>query len=61
MTTESIIWLIPLPPLLAFFLIILLTNKRKALSHTVAIGAAALSWLGGMIVFVRAVGVEHFI
>jgi NADH-quinone oxidoreductase subunit L len=60
MSSESIIWLIPLPPLLAFFLIILFTNKSKALSHTVAIGAAALSWLGGMVVFFRAVGVEHF-
>ena len=60
MSTESIIWLIPLPPLLAFFLIVLFTNKSKVLSHSVAIGAAALSWLGGMVVFFQAVGVEHF-
>ena len=60
MTTESIIWLIPLPPLLAFFLIILFTNKNKVISHTVAIGAALLSWLGGMIVFFQALKVEHF-
>ncbi|HNK63084.1 MAG TPA: NADH-quinone oxidoreductase subunit L, partial [Anaerolineales bacterium] len=59
MTTESLIWLIPLPPALAFFLIVLFTNKSKALSHTVAVGAAFLSWLGAMIVFVRALGVEH--
>ena len=51
MTTELLIWLIPLPPILAFFLIILFTNRNKALSHTVAIGAAFLSWLGAMIVF----------
>ena len=56
MTIESLIWLIPLPPILAFFLIVLFTNRNKALSHSVAIGAAFLSWLGGMIVFVRAVG-----
>ncbi len=56
MTIESLIWLIPLPPILAFFLIILFTNRNKALSHSMAIGAAFLSWLGGMIVFVRAVG-----
>jgi NADH-quinone oxidoreductase subunit L len=59
MTTETLIWLIPLPPLLAFFLILLFTNRSKALSHTIAVGAALLSWLGSMIVFVRALGVEH--
>jgi len=59
MTIEMLIWLIPLPPLLAFFLIILFTNKNKALSHWVAVGAAALSWLGSMIVFMRALKVEH--
>jgi NADH-quinone oxidoreductase subunit L len=59
MATETLIWLIPLPPALAFFLIVLFTNKSKALSHTVAVGAAALSWLGSMVVFFRALGVEH--
>src|SRR5215212_10228613 len=59
MTTETLIWLIPLPPILAFFLIVLVTNRSKALSHTIAVGAALLSWLGSMIVFVRALGVEH--
>ena len=59
MTTETLIWLIPLPPLLAFFVIVLLTNRNKTLSHTLAVGAAALSWLGSMIVFFRAIGTEH--
>ena len=59
MTTETLIWLIPLPPLLAFFLIVLFTNKSKALSHTIGVGAAALSFIGSMVVFVRALGVEH--
>ncbi|HEX9615887.1 MAG TPA: proton-conducting transporter membrane subunit [Anaerolineales bacterium] len=59
MTTESIIWLLPLPPLLAFFLIVLFTNRNKALSHTIAVGAALLSWLGSMVVFFRALQVEH--
>ena len=59
MTTETLIWLIPLPPALAFFLIVLLTNKSKALSHTVGVGAAFLSWLASMFVFVQALGVEH--
>jgi len=51
MTIENLIWLIPLPPLLAFFLIVLFTNRNKALSHTIAIGAALLSWAGSMVVF----------
>jgi len=55
MTTESIIWLIPLPPVLAFFIIVLFTNRNKGLSHSIAIGAAFLSWLGSMIVFWRAI------
>src|SRR5215207_10091680 len=59
MTTETLIWLIPLPPVLAFAFIVLFTNRSKVLSHTVAVGAAFLSWLGSMIVFVRALGVEH--
>ena len=62
MTTETIntlIWLLPLPPVLAFFLIVLFTNKSKALSHTIGVGAAALSFLGSMVVFVQAVGKEH--
>ncbi len=59
MTTETLIWLIPLPPVLAFFLIVLFTNKSKALSHTVGVGAAILSFIGSMVVFFRAIGVEH--
>ena len=56
----SLVWLIPLPPVIAFALIVLFTNKSKALSHTVAISAALLSWLGSMIVFWNAVQTEHF-
>jgi NADH-quinone oxidoreductase subunit L len=59
MTTETLIWLIPLPPILAFFLIVLFTNRSKALSHTLAIGAAFLSWLGAMVVFGLALGVHE--
>jgi NADH-quinone oxidoreductase subunit L len=55
-----LIWLLPLPPLLAFFVILLLTNKNKALSHSIAIGAAGLSWLGSMIIFITSLGVEEF-
>jgi NADH-quinone oxidoreductase subunit L len=59
MTIETLIWLLPLPPLLAFFVIVLFTNRHKALSHSIAVGSAFLSWLGAMIVFVRALQVEH--
>ncbi len=59
MTTETILWLIPLPPLLAFFLIVLFTNRWRGLSHSLAIGAAFLSWLGSMVVFVRAIGTHE--
>ncbi len=60
MAPETLIWLLPLPPLLAFFLIVLFTNKSKALSHTIGVGAAALSWLGSMVIFFQAIGVDHF-
>jgi len=55
MTIETLVWLIPLPPILAFFLIVLLTNKNKGLSHSIAIGAALLSWAGSMAVFWQAI------
>lgn len=58
MTTELLIWLIPLPAVLAFFLIVLFTNRNKALSHTVGVGAALLSWWGSMIVFWNAIKTE---
>ena len=60
MTIETLIWLLPVPPLLAFFLIVLFTNRSKLLSTIIAVGAAALSWLGSMVVFFNAVQVDHF-
>ncbi len=60
METTNIIWLLPLPPLLAFTIIILFTNKNKKLSHIVGVSAAALSWAGAMTVFFRSLSVEHF-
>lgn len=59
MAIENLIWLIPLLPLLAFGLIVLFTNRWKGVSHTIAIAGAGLSWFVGMVVFVRALGVEH--
>jgi len=58
MATETLIWLIPLPPLLAFAAIVLFTNRWKGLSHGLALGGAGLSWLAAMVVFIRALGVE---
>lgn len=55
MNVELITWLIPVPPLLAFFIIFLATYKKNALSHTVAIAAAAVSWLLSMIIVFFAV------
>jgi NADH-quinone oxidoreductase subunit L len=59
MSTELMIWLLPLPPLLAFFIVILFTNRNKTLSHTLAVGAAFLSWLGSMVVIFRAIQQGH--
>ena len=55
---ETLTWIIPLPPLLSFFLIILLTNRSNRLSHTLAVGSAALSWLGSLILFFSLLGRE---
>ncbi len=55
MNIETLIWLTPLPPLLAFFIIMLGTNKRNALSHSIAVGAAGLSWLASMVIFISAI------
>ncbi len=52
---NSLIWLIPLPPLVAFALILLLTNRNKKTSHWVALTGAGLSFIGSMVVFIRAV------
>lgn len=60
MTTVTLIWLLPVPPLLAFFLIVLFTNRNKGLSHTIAVGASLLSWVGSMVVFLRSLQIERF-
>jgi NADH-quinone oxidoreductase subunit L len=59
MPTTLLIWLIPLPPLLAFGLIVLWANRSHRLSTAVAVGAMTLSWALGLIVFAAAVGTEH--
>ncbi len=59
MNTETLLWLIPLPPLLAFFLIVLFTNRSHTLSHILGVGAAILSWAAGLVVFFRSLQIEH--
>jgi NADH-quinone oxidoreductase subunit L len=55
MAAETLLWLIPLPPLAAFILITLVTNKNKTLSHGLAIAGAASSWVMSLIVFIQAI------
>jgi NADH-quinone oxidoreductase subunit L len=59
MPPELLTWLTPLPPLLAFGLIVLFSHRSNRLSHTLAIGAMALSWGLGMAVFAAAVAREN--
>ena len=55
---ETLIWLIPLPPLLAFFVIVLFTHRNRALSHWLALLGAGSSWLASMLVFFQVIGRE---
>ena len=59
LTTETLTWLIPLPPLLAFALIAIFTSRSRSLSHWLAILSASLSWLFSMIVVWRAFSIPH--
>jgi NADH-quinone oxidoreductase subunit L len=59
METSTLVWLLPAPPLLAFFLIILLTNRSKSLSHFLGIGAALLSFFGSMVIATLALQSGH--
>lgn len=47
--------MIPIPPLLGFALILLLTKKSNRASHTVALIGAGLSFIASMVVFIKAV------
>ncbi|MGH2626813.1 MAG: NADH-quinone oxidoreductase subunit 5 family protein, partial [Anaerolineales bacterium] len=58
MSTELLIALLPLPPLLAFFVIVLGANRSNRLSHTLAVGAMGVSWASAMIVVARALARE---
>jgi NADH-quinone oxidoreductase subunit L len=55
-TLVTFVWLIPLLPLLAFFTIMLFTRGRDRLSHTIAIGAMAISFVLAQIIFWNVIG-----
>ncbi len=56
----SYTWLIPVPPLISFFLIILLANRWKGLSHTIAIVSIATSFVLSWVVAFSVFGIAHF-
>ena len=53
-------WLVPLPPLASFFVIILLTSRDRRISHLVALFAMGLSLLFSGIIVFSALSTEHF-
>ena len=55
MRPELLTFLIPLPPVVAFTVIVLLTNRNNRLSHRLAVGAMVVSWGLAMAVFFQAV------
>jgi len=59
MNINALIWFLPLPPILAFFLIVLVANRKNWISHTLAILAVLLTWAAGMVVFFQAIQTEH--
>lgn len=58
MTFETLVWLIPLAPLVAFGLIVLFTHPRRGLSHWTALAGAGVSFFASMVLFVKAVTTE---
>jgi len=59
MEPSTLVWLLPAPPLLAFFLIVLLTNRSKTLSHLLGITATFLSFVGSMVIVTLAIRSGH--
>src|SRR5579859_673297 len=60
LVAQQLTWLIPLPPLLSFALIVLFTNRSKLLSHTLAIGLMAVSWVISWVVFFNTLTITNF-
>jgi NADH-quinone oxidoreductase subunit L len=60
MPLETLTWLIPVPPLASFFLIVLFTNRNKALSHTIALVSILTSLVLSWTVFFSVFNVPNF-
>ncbi len=52
---QLLVWLIPLPPLVAFFAILLFARGSKLLSDIIAVAAILTTWVIAIIVFVTAI------
>lgn len=59
MTFESLVWVIPFAPLIAFGLIVLITNRSNPISHWVALGGVGISFIASMVIFFQAISVEE--
>ena len=59
MEPSTLVWLLPVPPLLAFFLIVFFTNRSKTVSHILGITAALLSFVGSMVIVTLAIRSGH--
>ena len=59
METSTLVWLLPVPPLLAFILIIFLTNRSKLLSLILGVTGALLAFIGSMAIVVLAIQSGH--
>lgn len=57
---QLLTWLIPVPPLVSFFAIVLFTNRSKALSHTVALVSILTSLVLSWTVFFNVFNVPNY-
>ncbi len=58
-TLQTLVWLIPLLPLAAFFIILLFTRSSKVVSDLVAIGAILGTWVIAILVLITALTTPH--
>ena len=58
--SEILTWLVPAPPLISFFVIILFTSRHRSISHMVALFAMGLSLLFSWIIVFNALSTKHF-
>lgn len=59
MNPEMLVWLIPVPPLVAFFVIFLFTRRSKLVSDLVSVAAILLTWVIAIVVLVNALTTPH--